>query len=41
LSLGFKAKEAEMAVQQAISADESAGNDIAGLIKTALRLLKG
>jgi len=41
LSLGFKAKEAEMAVQQAISADESAGNDIAGIIKTALRLLKG
>ena len=40
LSLGFKAKEAEKAVQDAMDQDEGGAADIAMLIKTALRLLK-
>jgi len=40
LSLGFKAKEAEKAVQDAVDQDEGGAADIAMLIKTALRLLK-
>ncbi len=40
LSLGFKVKEAEKAVQDAVDQDEGGAADIAMLIKTALRLLK-